>query len=221
MNGPGFAGVWPRRAGFTLAETLVAAAIGALLLLLVAGQLATARRAHSASDEAVQAGSTLRLAADLLREELLLAGSAPWPAPADSTLVGLPAGQTAQQFLAGGLRVGASATGHSLRLTYVDDRLSGAPVARDLTFEAGVDGQGQPQLYRRSGSAGGASARQPWVAGVERLTITGGITASGTVVGLSQLAGTAVRALRVELEVRGEVSVVMLEVPHGVVVAGP
>lgn len=83
----GGAAATPRRprptleGGFTLVEMLVALALGALLLGLVGALLTGGRRHGAATEAAVDAAATLRLAAELLREELRLTGAAPWPTP--------------------------------------------------------------------------------------------------------------------------------------------
>lgn len=203
------------RAGLSLVETLIAVGIVVVVFGLLAANLGSARRAHRTVDDVSETAATLRLASELLREQLLLAGSAPWPVP--SSVTGVPAGLTPAQFVNQGLRVSQVGAGHSLRLVYVDDRLTGGVVARDLTFEAGLDGQGQPQLYRRAGSG----ARQPWVAGVELLVVEGAIGEGGVELGLGAFAGVPVRALRLRLEAQGASERVVLELPHRPVVVGP
>jgi len=208
----------PHQRGFTLIEVLVAVAIAGLLLVALVGFVRTARGAALASETASEVTTTLRLASELLREELLLAGSAPWPLPAGAGAVeGLEGTQTTVQFLAQGLQVRAVPGGHALRLVYVDDRVAGRPVARYLTFEAAVDGQGQPQLYRRSGT----SPRQPWVGGVEEMVVVGAVTASGELVGVASLPGNRVRALWLELVAAGATTRVLVELPHTPLVVAP
>jgi type II secretory pathway pseudopilin PulG len=162
-----------RAAGLTLVETLVALAVAAILLVGFASLVANARRTAVKSVVTSDATRALDLAASLLSEEVRLAGSVPWPRP-DS----VEGTDDLDAFVATGLWLdtypaadGDSATAGgervSLRLRYVDARLAGEPVARDVTFEIGVDGRGVPQLYRRAGGA----ARQPLVEGVGALRL--------------------------------------------------
>lgn len=207
-----------KRHGFTLTEVLVASAIAGLLMVALVGFVRSARGAALASESASEVSTTLRLATELLREELLLAGSAPWPLPEGAGAVdGLEGALTTAQFLAQGFQVSTAPGGHALRLVYVDDRVAGRPVARYLTFEAAVDGQGQPQLYRRSGTA----PRQPWVAGVEEMTVVGAVTATGEMVGVSSVAGLRIRALWLELQAFGETTRALFELPHKPLVVHP
>jgi hypothetical protein len=176
-----------------------------------------ARNAQLAGETAHDTAAALQLAAELLREELNRAGSGPWPPPTAEEVGQLAASETPEQFLARGLRVVPVLDGHALTLVYIDDSLATQTVARHLTFEAGQDGQGQPQLYRRSGT----SPRQPWVAGIERMEVVGLLDAEGESVGLSQAAGRRVRALWLELHANGEQRNVLLELPHLPEVTGP
>ena len=207
-----------KRHGFTLTEVLVASAIAGLLLVALVGFVRSARGAALTSESASEVTTTLRLATELLREELLLAGSAPWPLPEGAGAVeGLEGAQTAAQFLAQGLQVRLAPGGHALRFVYVDARVAGLPMARYLTFEAAVDGQGHPQLYRRSGT----SPRQPWVAGVEEVTVVGAVTDTGEMLGVSSLPGSRVRALWLELHAVGETTRALFELPHKPLVVAP
>lgn len=197
----------PRRArpsGFTLVEVLVALALGALLLGLVGALLAGGRRHGAATETTVDAAATLRLAAELLREELRLTGAAPWPTPA-----AVPDVPDVEGWLAAPLTLVVSATGSVVGARYVDHRLADGPVARDLTFEAAPDGAGEPQLYRRQAG----SPRQPLVAGIDRLAVLEVVTASG--VGLSPQAagGHEVAALLIELGVGPVSALVVVELP--------
>lgn len=205
------------RVGVTLVELLVAVAIAGLLLLALAGYMRASRNAQLAGEVGHEATLSLRLAADLLREQLLLAGSAPWPLPAAEDVQQLGAGHTPAQFLASGLQVTPVPGGHALGLVYLDDSLAGQPVARQYSFEAGVDGQGQPQLYRRSF----ASSRQPWVAGIERMVVAGFVAADGGSLGWQQAHGGRVRAVWLELHAQGQQLNVLLELPHRPGVATP
>src|SRR5690606_37015352 len=68
-----------RAAGFTLLELLVALAILAILGAALLGHVRSARAAAQAGETASTDELALRLAAELLREELRLAGARPWP----------------------------------------------------------------------------------------------------------------------------------------------
>jgi len=186
-------------------------ALTGVLIVALIGYMRSARSAQVAGERAQEVSQTLQLAAELLREEMLQAGSAPWPLPASGDAVqGLGLGVGPVQFLERGLQLGPVAGGHALRIVYLDDSVAGAPVARDLTFEVTHDAQGEPQLYRRSGTA----SRQPWVAGVESLRVAGVVDGAGNAVGWQQAAGGAVRALWLELQAAGEERRVLLELPH-------
>ena len=65
------------RAGFTLVELLVTLAVASLLLAIVSGVMGSARAAAAAEDRAVEPWRALDLAAELLAEELGLAGFEP------------------------------------------------------------------------------------------------------------------------------------------------
>lgn len=164
-----------RGAGLTLVETLVALAIAAIALVGFASLVANARTTAVTTVATSDASRALDLAAALLTEEVRMAGSVPWPRPER-----VEGTEDPDAFVATGLwvDVGAAADGDpanaggggaSLRLRYVDARLAGAPLARDVTFEVGVDGRGVPQLYRRAGGA----TRQPLVEGVGSLRLLG------------------------------------------------
>lgn len=157
---------WPRRsskpvAGLTLVEVLVALAICSVILGLVASLLGSARAATASQDRATEPARTLDLAAELLAEEIGLAGYRPWR---------LAPVETGPEIL-----IASTPNGHSLRVRFVDDRAEGPAVERLLTFEAREDGAGVPQLYRQSG----ASSRQPLVAGVESLVVEAIVTGAG------------------------------------------
>ena len=207
-----------RRHGFGLVEVLVALALTGVLLVALLAYVRSARNAQVAGESAGEATQTLLLAAELLREELLRAGSGPWPLPISSQEVeGLGHDLTPAQFLGRGVQVRSVPGGQAVRIVYIDDSLAGGPVARDFTFEAGSDGQGQPQLYRRSGTG----SRQPWVAGVESLRIAGVIDGDGSSLGWQQAAGGELRALWLELQAAGEERRVLLELPHRPRLAAP
>lgn len=212
----GGAAATPRRprptleGGFTLVEMLVALALGALLLGLVGALLTGGRRHGAATEAAVDAAATLRLAAELLREELRLTGAAPWPTPG-----AVPDVPDVEGWLATPLTLVVSAAGSVVGARYVDHRLADGPVARDLTFEAAPDGAGEPQLYRRQAG----SPRQPLVAGIDRLTVLEVIAASGVGLPPEAADGREVAALLIELGV-GHVSArVVVELPAKPLVA--
>jgi len=159
---------------------LVAIAIASVALLAFGSLVANARRAAANSMVASDGSRALDLAAALLVEEVRMAGSLPWPRPALvegtedpeaflANALWLYAGDSGGD--SGGASDGAvqGAGGASLRVRYVDDRLAGTPVARDVTFEVGVDGRGVTQLYRRPAGA----TRQPLVEGVDSLRLVG------------------------------------------------
>ncbi|MFO7544538.1 MAG: hypothetical protein R6W77_03480 [Trueperaceae bacterium] len=164
-----------RAAGLTIVETLVALAIAAIALVGFASLVANARTTAVTTVVSSDASRALDLAAALLSEEVRLAGGVPWPRPERvegtedpeafvTTALWLDAGSAAD-----GNPAVASDVGASVRLRYVDARLAGAPLARDVTFEVGVDARGVPQLYRRADGA----ARQPLVEGVGSLRLVG------------------------------------------------
>jgi len=152
-------------AGLTLVEVLVTLAVASLLLAAVSGVLVGANAAGAAEERATEPWRALDLAAELLAEEAGLAGHAPYPL-ADDTGPGPDVTLT------------GSASGHVIQARFVDDRLAGPPVARELRFEARVDAGGAPQLYRTAGSA----SRQPLVAGVAGLRVDWVVTGSGDLV---------------------------------------
>lgn len=173
-------------AGLTLVEVLVALAVAAVLLACVGSVLASARSAGAAEERALEPRLALDLAAELLAEEAGMAGHAPLSAEA-----GVPQPAVVLRRTLGG---------HALSVAFVDDRLAGPPAARDLRFEAGVDAQGRPQLYRASGSA----SRQPLVEGVTVLEVESVVDAAGEL--RAPAAGSAfpsARALVLRLEATG------------------
>lgn len=142
-----------QRAGLTLVETLVALAI--LGVVAAAGLYATRRYLASESVQALLLRASQRhVAADLLRLEVGRAG-----------------------YRHAGADVGTVRIRHGDRLTvrYLEDRLADAPFVREVSFEAGVDGEGRPSLYRRE--SGGY--RQPVVLGVTRLRVVEWLDAAG------------------------------------------
>ncbi len=138
--------------GLTMVEVLVVLAVASLLLAAMSGVLGSAFAADRAEERALEPWRALDLAAELLAEDVGLAGNAP------SALVPTPGAALAVRVVPGG---------HRLTVRFVDDRLAGPAVARELSFEAGVDGRGHAQLYRASG----ASSRQPVVEGVGGLVV--------------------------------------------------
>lgn len=157
--------------GVTLVELLAAIAIGVLVLLAASSLLSSARAGERVLNDVVEPAGALELAAELLREEVALAGFVPW------TLEGGGVDTAPPQSVAPvPLTVsGAATSSHEVALAYVDDRLASGPVARALSYSVDRDSRGALQLYRRSGS----SARQPLVEGVERLEVTGYVDALG------------------------------------------
>lgn len=202
----------PPAAGLTLIEVMIALAVASLLLLVLASYVRAARQAQQANELGHDARLTLNLAVELLREELRLAGTGPWPLPAAPEL-GAPPGT----LLTPALQLLPAPAGNALRVRYLDDRLAGPVVARDHTFEAAVDSQGQPQLYRRSGGG----SRQPLVAGLEGMAVVGGIDAAGAQVGAGEVVGRRLRALWLELAAQGERRRVLVELPAVPLAVGP
>lgn len=188
--------------GFTLVEVLTTLALAALLLALVGALLVGGKRHGAATESAVDAAAMLRLAGELLREELRLAGAAPWPRPA-----AVPDVPDVEAWLAVSLRL--TAAGDSIRVRYVDHRLLGGPEARDLAFEAARDGAGEAQLYRRQAGA----PRQPLVAGVDRLAVRAVVDAAGRSLPVDLADGLRVAALVVDLVVGASTAEVVVELP--------
>lgn len=148
------------RAGFTLVELLVTLAVASLLLAIVSGVMGSARAAAAAEDRAVEPWRALDLAAELLAEELGLAGFE----PLGTERVPEPA-----------VTIRPAAGGHAITVSVVDDRVAGTPVRRQVRFEAGEDARGLPQLYR----AAGVASRQPLVEGVLGLAVEAVVGADG------------------------------------------
>lgn len=204
----------PRRAaGLTIAEVLIALAIAAIALVGFASLVASARTTAVSTVATSDASRALDLAASLLSEELRLAGSVPWPRPERiegtedpdafvATGLWLDAGPAAGDPAADD-PAAASGVSASLRFRYVDARLAGTPLARDVTFEVGVDGRGLPQLYRRAGGA----ARQPLVEGVGALRllglVEGGLLIAPTVAGTFRPSALVLEVALDEAWVRG------------------
>lgn len=155
---------------FTLLELLVALAIGALLLAALLAFMRSTRHSATTLVSSADDALALQLAAELLREELHLAGARPWPHGA------VPGVDDPDAWLSAPLRIEPLGTGHRFALRYLDHRLNGPPLARDLAFEVGIDGSGDSQLYRRAAGA----ARQPLVAGVSLLKLVATVDAGGS-----------------------------------------
>ncbi|HET8986291.1 MAG TPA: hypothetical protein VFN03_11070, partial [Trueperaceae bacterium] len=158
-------GAAKRLVGLTLVEVLVALAIASLITMALGQALRGTRASEAAMNRALDPLQVLDLAAELLDEELSLAANLVWPPP--EHVDGLPDGTDLAAFVTPGLHIESGPTGDRLRIRYVDDRLADGPLARDVTFEAGPDATGEPQLYRRAGT----SSRQPLVAGVQALSV--------------------------------------------------
>ncbi|HEX7040176.1 MAG TPA: prepilin-type N-terminal cleavage/methylation domain-containing protein [Trueperaceae bacterium] len=147
--------------GLSLVEVLIALAVASLLLAAVTGVLGSAKAAGDAEERAAEPRRALDLAAELLAEDVGLAGHAPF---------GLAGGAASP-----GLVVRSAPAGHAVSVAFVDDRLSGPAAARLLTFEAGADARGVPQLYRASG----VGSRQPLVEGVAGLAVEAVVDGAG------------------------------------------
>lgn len=167
-------------AGLTLLEMLVAAAAFTVLVLLLAPLATAAVRFGGAVADDVGAATRARLAADLVRSELRLAGRA---VPGDGLAVHRAVGPG----------------GDALRIRYRADRarVETKDVHRDLY--AAQDGRGRWTLYVRP--VGGRA--RPWLLGVERLHVAAVRTADGVVRTRDDGAWRAVRAVRVDLAVVG------------------
>lgn len=192
--------------GFTLIEVLVVLAIGALLITMVAGFMRSTRHSAATVNAHADDALALQLAAELLREELRLAGAQTWP-PLD-----VPGIDDVAAWLAPALVVATVGAGHSLRLRFLDHRLAGAPLPRDLTFEVAVDASGESQLYRRAAGA----ARQPFVGGVTALRLVATVDVNGS---LSPWSGQppsepTMAALVLELSAAELVRNVVIELPN-------
>lgn len=163
---PGRARSGWRGAGLTLVELLVALGIVGVVTVAFASLVVGARRTASSTALRSDAHQTLDLADGLLAEELRLAGSVPWPRP--ELVDGV---EDVDGFLEVALWLETDADGPevAVRLRFVDPRGAGTPVARDVTFEVGVDARGAWQLYRRPAGA----SRQPLVEHVRSLRLAG------------------------------------------------
>lgn len=139
------------RAGFTLLELLLASVLLVVLLSAAAGLLGGAGGAERSGREAAERDGAARLALELLRAELALAGSDP---DGTGAWVDRPAVE---------LNTAGPGLGDRIVVRYVD------PVAGpvEAAWEAGRDGGGRASLYRSEPGA----TRQPAVAGVRHLRV--------------------------------------------------
>ncbi len=192
------------RGGFTLIELLVALAISAVLLGVLGSLLAGGRRYSAELEERADTNALLRLTAELLREELRLAGAVPWPVPAD-----LPGVADPEAWLSPALIVSAQGAGHAIGMRGVDQRGTGDPVPRDLTFEVGTDARGEAQLYRKPSGAN----RQPLVDQVEGLRVAWVVDAAGLRLEPYEADGSRLAALGVEVIVAGSLGEFVVELP--------
>jgi len=150
-----------------LLEVLLALALAALVGLVATQLLRASRASEAATSQASDRAQALDLAADLLAGELRRAGFRPYPPPAGG---GLDARGPALV-----LAPGSGLHGDALGVRYLDDRVQGAPVDRDLRFDAAPDGRGVPQLYRATASG----SRQPLVQGIDAVRVVGWVDAAG------------------------------------------
>lgn len=190
--------------GFTLLEVLVATVVAGLLLGALGAAIASARRHEASSEAEADSRAASRLAGALLREELRLAGSVPWPLPAD-------AGPYVEEgaWVGPALTLSSGPGGDVLSVQGFDHRDLAAPTARTFTFESGLDGRGEAQLYRRSGGA----ARQPLVGGVDRLRVLWVVDADGVLRTIESAGGLRVAALGVEVGAGARPAHVVAELP--------
>ena len=156
-----------RPAGFTLLEVMLALTLAALVGLAATRLLSASLTAEPATSQGADRARALDMAADLLGAELRRAGSEPYPPPTGG---GLDAGEPALK-----VTLGSGRYGDVLAVRYLDDRVQGGPLLRDLRFDAAVDGRGVPQLYRAA--AGGN--RQPLVQGIDAVRVVGWVDAAG------------------------------------------
>ncbi len=196
----------------TLIELLMALAVAGVVLAPLLGYVRAARTAATAGETRSEVELTLQLAVELLREELRLSGALPWPPPPQ-----VEGADDPEAFVAEALRVGAGAFGSSVRVRFVDHRLAGAPLAREHTYEARVDGNGEPQLYRRAGT----SARQPLVAGVTWFEVVGAVDLAGSLLGPHELTGRRLTALQLEVRVDDATRRFLAELPSAPRAVGP
>ncbi len=192
------------RGGFTLIEVLVTMAVGAVILGVL-GALVTGRRRNASTlEQRADTAAPLRLAAELLQEEVRLAGAVPWPAlGADLEVTDLEA------WLVPALTITELSVGHAVGMRGVDHRLADGAVARDVTFDVGTDARGEAQLYRRPAG----STRQPLVSDIDELVVAWVITAAGERIEPAVADGLNLAALGVEVAIAGERLGFVLELP--------
>jgi prepilin-type N-terminal cleavage/methylation domain-containing protein len=204
------------RSGLTLVEVLIALAIASLITMALGQALRSTRASEAAVNRTLDPLQVLDLAAELLHEELSLAANLLWPLPAH--IEGLPDGADAMAFVTPGLVIDDGPAGGSVRVRYVDDRLAAGPLARDVTFEAGVDAAGEPQLYRRAGT----SSRQPLVAGIESLGVVSVVQGGALLEPGAVEAGSPVSAVVLRLVAPEATRDVVIELPDRPVIGfGP
>lgn len=138
-----------RSCGFTLVEMLVALTVFSLLLT---GMLYSERhlRRATADEAAALQGSLEHAAVELLRAEVGLAGYRNEGAD---------------------IHVATGPGGDRVSVRYLEDRIGDAASIRTVTFDAGTDGAGRANLYRKEGSG----TRQPAVLGLVQLRVKGWI----------------------------------------------
>lgn len=197
----------------SLVEVLVALAVAGILTLALAQMLRGTRSSEAALDRALDPLQVLDLAAELLSEEVSRAATLPWPTPA--VIDDLPVGTDANGFLTPGLTITAGTHGDRVRVAYVDESVAAGPRARAVTFEAGSDATGEPQLYRRTG----ASTRQPLVAGVDDMTVVALVQDGAVVTPPALVVGAASRAVVVRLRSDGVTRDVVIALPGRPLVA--
>ncbi len=167
-------------AGFSVLELLLAVSLSALVGLAAVRLLAGSRASEASTSTASDRARALDLAAGLLTGELRRAGYVPYPSPLADGRDAVRPGLT--------VTLGSGPRGDALGLRYLDDRLQGGPVTRDLEFDAAIDGRGLAQLYRTSASG----SRQPWVQGIDRIQVVGWVDGTG-LHGRSELAAGELR----------------------------
>jgi type II secretory pathway pseudopilin PulG len=148
-------------------ELLLAVSLSALVGLAAVRLLAGSRASEVSTSTASDRARALDLAADLLTGELRRAGYVPYPSPLADGRGAVRPGLT--------VTLGSGPRGDALGLRYLDDRLQGGPVTRDLEFDAAIDGRGLAQLYRTTASG----SRQPWVQGIDRIQVVGWVDSTG------------------------------------------